>query len=39
MKKLSLKQWILIGVLVVSFVGMLIAWPFSMDIVNDAKTL
>ena len=39
MKNLTVKQIVLIGLLVVSFVGMIIAWPFSMDIVSDASTL
>ena len=39
MKKLSTKQMILLGLLILSFVGMIIAWPFSMDIASEAKTV
>lgn len=39
MKKLSVRQYILIALLVLSFIGIIVVWPFSMDIVSEADTL
>ena len=38
MKRLTMKQTILLAILIVSFVAMILLWPFSMKIVSDAAT-
>ena len=39
MKNLSLKQQILLALLVLCLIGAIVAWPFSTDIYKNAKTL